>query len=217
MCKCFSILIRCGVSGGIMWGRRSDWCSITLWTGVIYPLSFSMMWGVGWVDLGIVVIFFCCGDLEMAGEVTAACIVSICLLNTTGSCFLLSWWNFQDARMVHLGLDFVKCVQDFLLIQWLCHGWRKRHDEVIQEEINSVFYADVDCVIFKNFKTSIVVNSVTQIPAINTPNCPASTNWWFFMYNHTSSWRRNRGSIEVACSMHLCVSISFRFESWFPK
>ena len=51
--------------------------------------------------------------------------------------------------------------------------------ESMRVKFNSVFYAAVGFFICKKFKTSMVMKSVTQIPAINEANCPASTDCWF--------------------------------------
>ena len=176
-----------------------------------------MMWGMGWVDLVIVLIVFGFGVLGMAGEVTTTCTASIWLLNTTDSCFMAAMVESPSCKNSALGAVFCKAFESCLDASTAFPADDGKRMVKWCGKIQQCLLYGCGCVICKNFKTSIVVNSVTQIPAINPPNLPAYTNWWFLMYNHTSSWGHSGGIIEVVCAMHLYVSRKFRVDSWLLK
>ena len=60
-------------------------------------------------------IVFVCGGLKMAGEVTTSRIASICLRNTTGSCFMSAMVESPSCKNGALGAGFCKACQCYFV------------------------------------------------------------------------------------------------------
>ena len=84
---------------------------------------------------------------------------------------------------------------------------------VVWKKIDCVCYATMQIFVGIDPKIYVVERSVSNVPTVNTPEGPASSNTRFLMYDNFGAWWGNWCGIKIERTMNLCMCGEFWIHS----